>query len=123
MKTLIAIPCMDMVHVNFMRSLLLLNTNGHEIFYEIVVGSLIYDSRNRLLQTAKKLGVDRIFWLDSDMRIPMDALQMLSKDMDEGCDIVSGLYMQRKGRHEPVIFSECTCQKLDNGQLLPLATK
>ena len=123
MKTLIAIPCMDMVHVNFMRSLLLLNTNGHEIFYEIVVGSLIYDSRNRLLQTAKNVGADRIFWLDSDMRIPTDALQMLSKDMDEGCDIVSGLYMQRKGRHEPVIFSECTCQKLDNGQLLPLATK
>ena len=123
MRTLIAIPCMDMVHVQFMRSLLLLNTNGTDIYYEIASGSLIYDARNRLLSTAKKIGADRILWLDSDMQIPTDALQILAKDIDDGCDIVSGLYFQRKPPFAPVIFSECCVQMLDNGQKMPLASK
>ena len=123
MKTLIAIPCMDLVHVQFMRSLLLLNTNGHEINYEIKAGSLIYDSRNQLLQTALKIKADRIFWLDSDMQIPMDALQILSKDIDEGCDIVSGLYFQRKPPHAPVIFDQCYIHQEEDGPKWPTATK
>ena len=114
---------MDMVHVQFMRSLLLLNTNGTDIYYEIASGSLIYDARNRLLSTAKKIGADRILWLDSDMQIPTDALQILAKDIDDGCDIVSGLYFQRKPPFAPVIFSECCVQMLDNGQKMPLASK
>lgn len=112
---------MDMVHVQFMRSLLLLNTTGHEIFYEIVSGSLIYDARNRLLQTAKKIGVDRILWLDSDMQIPIDALQMLSKDIDNGCEIVSGLYFRRKPPFTPVIFKECCVHRLEDNRLEPTA--
>lgn len=123
MRTLIAIPCMDLVHVQFMRSLLLLNTNGTEIYYEIASGSLIYDARNRLLQTAKAIGADRIFWLDSDMQIPTDALQMLSKDIDEGCEIVSGLYHGRRPPYAPIIFKECCVKKLETGELLPTADK
>lgn len=114
---------MDMVHAQFMRSLLMLNTNGHEINYEIVAGSLIYDSRNRLLQTALRIGADRIFWLDSDMQIPTDALQVLSKDIDDGCDIVSGLYFQRKDLHAPVIFKECYIMQEEDGPKWPTATK
>lgn len=122
MKTLIAIPSMDMVHVNFMRSLLLLNTNGHEINYEIKNGSLVYDSRNQLLETAKKIKADRILWFDSDMQFPTDTLQQLSKDIDDGCDIVSGLYFKRRPPFSPVVYKDCDIIKLNDDQILPLAT-
>lgn len=123
MKTLIAVPCMDLVHVQFMRSLLLLNTNGTDIFYEIASGSLIYDARNRLLSTAQHIGADRILWLDSDMQIPTDALQILSKDIDDGCEIVSGVYHQRKPPYAPVIFSECYIRQDEEGKKYPTAEK
>ena len=121
MKTMILIPCMDMVHTAFVRSLLLLNTAGHEIMYSIHSGSLVYDSRNQLLDAAKKAKVDRLLWLDSDMDIPMDALQKLSADIDSGCDIVSGLYFKRKPPFSPVIYKECCLQELVQGQVLPIA--
>ena len=123
MKTLIAIPCMDTVHVQFMRSLLLLNTTGTDIYYEIASGSLIYDARNRLIQTADRIGADRIFWLDSDMKIPTDALQMLSKDIDDGCEIVSGLYHGRRPPYEPIVFNECCIIEQKDGFKWPTATK
>lgn len=121
MKTLIAIPCMDLVHTRFMRSILMLNTNGHEIMYEIKSGSLVYDSRNRLIETAKRMKVDRIFWVDSDMDLPMNALQMLEADIESGCDIVSGLYFQRKPPFTPTIFKECTIQRIAPDKVLPVA--
>ena len=123
MKTLIAIPCMDLVHVRFMRSLLLLNTNGTQVNYEIASGSLIYDARNRLLQTAMNIGADRILWLDSDMLLPVDTLQILSKDIDDGCEIVSGIYHQRKPPFAPVIFDECCIRTDGDGKKWPTASK
>ena len=118
MKTMILIPCMDMVHARFMRSLLLLDKVG-DVSYAMHYGSLIYDSRNQLLQAAKEAGVDRILWFDSDMDIPMDAMRMLSDDLDNGYEIVSGIYWKRKEPYTPTIFSDCDVVKLDNGQLLP----
>ena len=112
---------MDTVHVQFMRSLLLLNTNGTDIYYEIASGSLIYDPRNRLLSTAQNIGADRIMWFDSDMQIPTDALQILSKDIDDGCEIVSGLYHKRKPPFSPVIYSECRIIQ-EEGLKFPTAT-
>ncbi len=121
MKTMILIPCMDMVHTSFMRSLLLMEQTG-DVMYGFQQGSLIYDSRNRLLDVARQSGVDRLLWFDSDMLIPMNAMRMLSDDIDAGCDIVSGLYFKRKTPGGPVIYSECCIQKIAPDQLLPTAT-
>lgn len=118
MKTMILIPCMDMVHARFMRSLLLLDKVG-DVSYAMHYGSLIYDSRNQLIQAAKDEGVDRILWFDSDMDIPMNAMRILSEDLDNGYEIVSGIYWKRKEPYTPTIFSDCDVVKLDNGQLLP----
>ena len=123
MKTMIAIPCMDMVHSQFMRSLLHLDTSGQEISYEVTSGSLVYAARNRLLQIADDSGVDRILWFDSDMKIPTDALQILSKDIDEGCEIVSGIYHGRRPPFEPIVFSECCVRQDIEGQQWPTAAK
>lgn len=118
MKTMILIPCMDMVHTAFMRSLLLLNTAGHDITYGIHKGSLVYDSRNQLLASAKD--VDRILWVDSDMDLPMNTIQQLSADIDEGRDIVCGLCFKRKPPFSPVIYKKC-CLEHEGTSLVPVA--
>lgn len=105
MKTLIAIPCMDMVHTVFMKSLLGLERVGDTRF-GISCSSLIYDARNSLAKQAVVEGFDRILWLDSDMDFEPDLLVRLSADMDEGRELVSGLYFKRKAPVKPVIYKE-----------------
>ena len=82
MKTLIAIPCMDMVHTGFMKSLMMMNRVG-DIGFSIISSSLIYDARNTLAKHGVDGDFDRILWLDSDMEFEPDLLKRLSQDMDE----------------------------------------
>ena len=112
MKTLIAIPCMDTVPVQFMQSLLYLDKTGYgEVSVAVESGSLIYDSRNLLLHRAIEAGVDRMLWFDSDMQFEPDVMQKLFADLDAGCDVVSGLYFKRRSPYTPVIYSECCIQE------------
>ena len=97
MKTLICIPCMDMVHTEFMKSLLAMRRPG-ETKIVISQSSLIYDARNNMARQAVKGGFDRVMWLDSDMSFEPDLMERLSARLDEGCDFVSGLYFTRKNR-------------------------
>lgn len=121
MKTMICIPCMDMVHTRFMRSLLLLDKVG-DVVYGIHQGSLVYDSRNRLLEAATAENVDRLLWFDSDMEIPYNTMRLLSEDLDAGHEIVSGLYYKRKEPGGPVIYKECKILQMPPERLMPLAT-
>lgn len=106
MKTLIAIPCLDMVHTMFMRSLLGMRRTGKAEF-GIACSSLVYDARNTLARKAIVEGFDRVLWLDSDMVFEPDFMERLNADLDEGRDMVSGLYFTRKLPLKPVLFSEC----------------
>ena len=103
MKTLICIPCMDMIHTGFFRALLNLQSVG-EVQFAITQSSLIYDARNILAVQAITGGYDRTLWLDSDMSFDSDMMVKLSKDMDEGRELVSGLYMTRKKPIHPTIY-------------------
>lgn len=105
MRTLIAIPCMDMVHTIFMKSLLGMNKPG-EVKYSISCSSLVYDARNNLAKQAVTEGFDRILWLDSDMEFNPDLLQKLSADLDEGREFVSGIYFKRRAPVQPVIYEK-----------------
>ena len=96
---------MDMVHTVFMKSLLQLEKIG-EIQYALSCSSLIYDARNTIAKQAVSEKFDRVLWFDSDMDIPMDAMKVLSADIDEGRELVSGLYFKRKAPVEPIIYSE-----------------
>lgn len=120
MKTVIAIPCMDMVHTAFMSSLLLMDPVG-QISYAIESGSLIYDARNKLLARALKSGADRLLWLDSDVVFDTDMMQKLSEDIDAGFEIVCGLYFKRRPPYTPVIYKECELKSFE-GLLAPTAT-
>ena len=106
-KTLIAIPCMDMVSARFAQSLATLKKEG-ECTVSFLIGSLIYDSRNRLAALAVDMDADYILWLDSDMTFAPDTLERMMKVLDEHpeIDILSGLYFRRAQPFTPVLFSK-----------------
>lgn len=114
MRTLIAIPCMDMMHTPFVISLTGLRVKG-EIKFAYSASSLVYDSRNGLARRAIVEKFDRVLWLDSDMQFEPDLFQKLSDDLDEGRDFVSGLYFTRKPPYKPVIFKNAGYEHIGEG--------
>lgn len=104
MKTLITIPCMDMVHTQFMRSLLQMTKVG-EVGFALSSSSLVYDARNTLAKQAVDGGFDRVLWLDSDMDFKPDMFVNLMQDMDDNnLEIVGGIYFSRKEPVVPVVY-------------------
>lgn len=106
-KILIAVPCMDMVSARFAQSLATLKKVG-DCVVSFLIGSLIYDSRNRLTEYAIAIEADYILWLDSDMVFAPDTLERMMKVLDEhdDIDIVSGLYCRRATPFTPVVFDK-----------------
>lgn len=110
MKLLIAIPAMDFVHVEFMRSILALQNEllrsgvVQKLEISIESGTLVYMARDRLARKAVNEGFDRILWLDSDMVFTTDIVESL---MFCGAPIVSGIAV---GRRQP--FGSCLFSSL-----------
>ena len=119
MKTLICIPCMDMVHTAFLQSLLGLKLVG-ECGYSLRCSSLIYDARNSLVKEAIERGFDRMLWFDSDMTFNKDTMERLSARVDDGAEIVSGIYFKRKAPIKPVVYKDIGYYK-DGNNYTPAA--
>ena len=70
-KLLIAVPCMDYLHAEFVKSLQKLTTHlcreGVNFTVEIHSGSLVYFARNRMANKAVDEGYTHLLFLDSDM--------------------------------------------------------
>ena len=120
-RTLIAIPCMDMVPVPFVKSLLNLRKTG-DTAYAFLANSLIYDSRNVFVSNAIEKGYDRILWLDSDMVFEPDLLERLSRRLDEGYEYVSALAFKRKLPTGPAIYKRLDYGRDDQGHVHAKAT-
>ena len=101
---------MDMCHARFAQSLAMLDKVG-ECQVSFIMNSLIYDARNKFCQQAIEGEFDYILWLDSDMVFPSYVLQQF---MQDGKDIVAGLYFRRNYPFTPVAFSEL---RRENGVL------
>lgn len=108
MKTLVAIPCMDMVHTAFCRSLVGLRPVGDAVEYRFSQNSLVYDSRNQIAEYAITNRFDRVLWLDSDMTFEPDLMARLANDLDAGREMVSCLYTTRKTNITPCIYKKIT---------------
>ena len=106
-KILIAVPCMDMVSARFAQSLATLKKVG-KCTVSFLMGSLIYDSRNKLAGYAVDMEADYILWLDSDMVFQPDTLERMMAVLDEHpeIDVLSGLYFRRANPFTPVLFSK-----------------
>ena len=117
MKTLIAVPCGDMVPVDFMTSMINLK-KPEGTSYSVHANSMIYDSRNNLAAKALVNGYDRILWLDSDMEFGPDTLIQMHKDLDEnGIDMVCGLYFKRIIPTGPCVYRELIYEIKPDGTL------
>lgn len=106
-KILIAVPCMDMVSARFAQSLTTLKKVG-QCTVSFLMGSLVYDSRNKLAGYAMEMEADYILWLDSDMVFQPDTLERMIQTLDEHeeIDILSGLYFRRGQPFTPVIYKK-----------------
>lgn len=103
MKTLVAIPCMDMVHTDFLRSVVGMERSG-EVRFGFAQSSLVYDGRNALSNMAIEEGYDRVLWLDSDMEFDEHLFRRLSEHLDLGKDMITGVYFSRKPPLRPVVY-------------------
>lgn len=113
MKTMIAIPCMDHVPVQFCKSLALLKTVD-ECQLVMKAGSLIYTSRNDLATKALQDEFDYVFWLDSDMVFAPDTLiRMMDTLQKHDLDFLTGLYFRRVNPYSPVLFDRLDIKKND----------
>lgn len=114
-KTLIAVPCFDMVHTDFFESFVKLEKPENTSF-TTVKNTMIYSARNLIAANAIDAGFDRVLWLDSDMIFPHDMISRLCAAMDAtGAGLVTGLYFTRKIPIKPNIFSHLWYNELDDG--------
>ena len=102
MKTMIAIPCMDMVQTEFVRSLVSMRYVG-EVQFIFTECSLIYQARTALCRMALEAEADYVLWLDSDVVFPPDLMERLMEDI-QGKDMVTAVYHARKPPFRPVIW-------------------
>ena len=120
MKTLIAMPIADKPETPFLVSLLNMKIETTANF-SVTHATLIYDARNKLAKDAIDGGYDRILFLDADMTFDSDLMQRLEKRMDEGYDLVTGLYFTRRPPWTPVIYKELKYIPQEGGRVLPFA--
>lgn len=113
MKLLIAIPCMDTVPVDFMKSLLRLTQKltADGVDYEVAIesGTLVYMARDRLAGKAVNQKFTHVLWLDSDMVFEPEIVEDLQFC---GQDFVTGI---AHGRRKP--FTSCLFKNIDLNHL------
>lgn len=115
MTVLVAIPTTGSIPNKVVASILDLKTMHPNIEFVLDENSLVYDSRNSMLEQAIIGEYDYIMFIDSDIIFPAIAVNQLLVDKR---DIVTGIYYERKGNHRPVIFRNVT---LRDGETPPSA--
>lgn len=108
---------MDQCDSRFVGSLAALK-RSEDTVVAMEISSLIYDARNHLasLATSAKTDFDYVLWLDSDMVFAPDLLQRMLKHMENGLDIVSGIYFRRQPPFSPVLFKRLSHEVLENNK-------
>lgn len=109
LKYLIAIPAMDMCPVAFAYSLATMKRVGASRI-SVISGAAVHEARNELAKEAIDSGADRVLWLDSDMAFDDDLMVRLAADIDDGWDMVCGIYTKRRLPVEPVIYKRIDAQ-------------
>lgn len=102
-RILIAVPCHDMVHAKFTRSLMELDKPAGTGF-AMIQNTQIHNARNLIARQAVECGFDYVLWLDSDMVFPYYTMKRLLEDMD-GRDYVTALCFSRNDNPIPCIYS------------------
>lgn len=106
---------MDTLSAKFASCLVNLVNNPRKYDVEVGfhVGSLVYDSRNKLAERAINSNADYVLWLDSDMTFMPDTLHMMLLTLiNNQLPILAGIYYRRRPPFTPTIFKEVTISHL-----------
>lgn len=109
MKVFIAIPCMDTLSAKFAQCLVNLVNHKRDFDVEVGfhIGSLVYDSRNKLAERAINSDADYVLWLDSDMTFVPDTLDMMLDTLKtNNYEMLTGMYFRRRPPFTPTLFEE-----------------
>ena len=105
MKLMIAIPSLDFMHTEFVKSLCVLTKylSCDGVDYDVVIqsGTLVYVARDNLAKKAVQEGYTHVLWLDSDM---VFGEELLDDMMFCGKDMVTGIYHARRPPHASCLF-------------------
>lgn len=111
---LIAIPAMDWCPVPFAYSLATMQRVGASKI-TMITGAAVHEARENLAHEAIETGADRVLWLDSDMTFNSDIMARLAARLDEGWDMVCGIYTKRQLPVSPVIYERVD---MDSGKAM-----
>ena len=113
MKIMIGIPCMEKVDTSFFASMLSLKLSG-EVHYNIKKSTLVYDARNEICMDAINQKMDRLLMIDSDMRFDYDLFTRMNDRLNQGCEMICGLFFKRVIPTAPVIYTRIEPPTIDN---------
>lgn len=115
MRILIAVPCGDLLDVNFVDSLLHLEQPENiSLDIQLASGSLIYDARNGLARRAVEGKFDYILWLDSDMSFEPDLLKRMIESIGDK-EFLSAMFFSRRPPFKATIYSKCGYTEKEDG--------
>lgn len=107
MKTLIAIPALDYIPSEFVKSLTALvqrlDRDGCNVDVKIITGTLVYAARDKLAAHAIMNDYTHVLWLDSDMVFDDELLYDLQFSHK---DFVSGIARSRRSPYCSCLFSD-----------------
>lgn len=111
-RLLIAVPCTDYMHADFVKSLMGLTNHlqregiNHEV--DIISGSLVYMARNTLACKVINEGFTHILFIDSDMVFDENIVETLTFS---GKDFVCGAFQSRRPPYGSCIYSSLKPQE------------
>lgn len=112
---IIAIPHTGTLPTDVAMSLLNLKTGPYKIQFAPLKSSILFISREYLVQAALEAGADYILFLDSDQIIPEDLIIKMGAWMDRGADILTTLIFRKDPPYQPCVFASSV--ELENGQI------
>ena len=115
MKLLIGVPSLDFVHVEFVKSLINLQSRlkDDQIPFDVFIcnGTLAHVARDRVACKAINDGYTHVLWLDADMVFSPDILEDLQFS---GKDFVTGIAVSRRPPYQSCIFKSLDFTKPQN---------
>ena len=113
-KIVLGIPHTGTLPVDTVTGLLKIQSK-YAINIQLMKSSILYISRDNLVEAAIRAQADYIMFLDSDQIIYEDTIDRLATHLDNGEDIVTTLIFRKDPPYQPCVFS--SREELDNKQI------
>ena len=124
-RLLIAVPCTDYMHADFVKSLMNLTQHlqreGIPYHAEIVAGTLVYLARDKLACKVINEGFTHLLFLDSDMVFDENIVETLDFC---GKDFVCGAFQSRRRPYGKCVYKSLEpLEKVENWGMEPFRVK